>query len=279
MRIFRKNILLFALLLIIGAGAAVAAQETYIYDDGRLLDGTQAAKLQEHAMRIQEEWELNILLFTTDDAHGKTARELADDFYDECFPESSEEDGICYLIDMDHREIYVSTSGIAIRYLTDERIDRILDAAYEEAADGNYYETFVTFLEETEKYLSMGIPKDQYNYDTETGERDYYADSYAEHKQITKGEFLFALIAALAAAGIIVGVIVGRYQLRFEDFHYNAYTDSEVHLTLNSDRLTNTFVTHRRIPRNDGNSGGGGSGSSVHTSSSGRSHGGGGRSF
>ena len=40
-------------------------------------------------------------------------------------------DGLALLIDMDNREITVSTSGIAIRYLTDERIENILDAGYD----------------------------------------------------------------------------------------------------------------------------------------------------
>ena len=92
-----------------------------------------------------------------------------------------------------------------------------------------------------------------------------------------------AFAAALIPAAITVGAIKAKYQLKFEDFHYDAYTDSDVQLSVKSDRLVNKFVTHRRIPKNSGSSGGssggGGSRSSVHTSSSGRSHGGGGRKF
>ena len=52
-------------------------------------------------------------------------------------------------------------------------------------------------------------------------------------------------------------------------------------LSVNSDRLVNSFVTTRIRPRPKNNSGGPSSsgGSHVHTSSSGRTHGGGGRSF
>lgn len=282
MKRFRYVFVLFLAFAMLFPVASVNAQTSYVYDEADLLTEIEETELQNLAQSMQEQWNMNFLVVTTSDAEGKSAREYADDFYDVCFPEDDQEDGVCYLIDMDHREIYLSTCGIAIRYLTDQRIERVLDAAYEKIAEGDYYGTFTAFFEETEKYLSMGIPQDQYNYDTETGERDYYKDSYEDYerpKELTGGEFLFALIAALAAAGITVGVIVGKYQLRFEDFHYDAYTDSRVELTMRSDRLTNTFVTHRKIPRNDGNSGGGGSRSSVHTSSSGRSHGGGGRSF
>lgn len=262
-------------LLVLLLGMNVLAQEQYVYDDAKLLSDAEEMELHGCAMLLGDDYGMKVLAVTTDDAQGKSAGQYADDFYDKCFPDAEDEDGVLFLIDMDNREIYVSTSGTAIRYLTDERIERILDEAYPYAADGDYYEAFLALLKETRSFFEKGIPKGQYIYDTETGEKEFYADQ----KRITTGEFLFALIAALAAAGITAGVIVGKYQLRFEDFHYDAYTDSEVELSVNSDRLVNTFVTHRHIPRNE-NSGSSGTGrSSVHTSSAGRSHGGGGRKF
>ena len=100
---------------------------------------------------------------------------------------------------------------------------------------------------------------------------------------ITLGEVIFAFAVALIPAIVTVLGIKAKYQLKFEDFRYDAYTDSAVRLSVKSDHLVNKFVTHRRIPRDSdrssSGSSGGGSRSSVHTSSSGRSHGGGGRSF
>lgn len=257
----------------------VSAETVYVYDHADLLTIEEEEELQSYAEVMNDIWKMNFLVITTDDAEGKSSMEYADDFYDAQFPEESEIDGVAYLIDMDHREIYLSTSGLAIRYLTDERIDIILDAAFECVADGDYYGTFKAFFDESEKFFYEGIPEDQYNYDVNTGEVDYYQ----EPMKLTFGEFLFAFAAALIPAVLTVGVIKAKYQLKFEDFHYNAYTDSEVQLSVKSDRLVNKFITHRRIPQNDHSSGGsrvgGGSRSSVHTSSSGRSHGGGGRSF
>lgn len=257
----------------------VSAEEIHVYDHADLLSVQEEEYLENLAAEHAEQWNMNFLMVTTDDTDGKSAMEYADDFYDAQFPDDSEEDGILYLIDMDNREIYLSTSGLAIRYLTDDRVDDILDEAFGYVADGDYYGTFVTFMEETERYLIDGIPEDQYNYDVNTGEIDYYQ----EPMRITFGEFLFAFAVALIPAAITVGAIKAKYQLKFEDFHYDAYTDSDVQLSVKSDRLVNKFVTHRRIPKNNGSSGGssggGGSRSSVHTSSSGRSHGGGGRKF
>ena len=279
MKRFRILIMTFCLCCGLISVMNVSAEEIHVYDHADLLSVQEEEYLENLAAERAEQWDMNFLVVTTDDAEGKSAMEYADDFYDAQFPEDSEEDGILYLIDMDNREIYLSTSGLAIRYLTDDRVDYILDEAFGYVADGDYYGTFVTFMEETERYLIDGFPEDQYNYDVNTGEIDYYQ----EPMRITFGEFLFAFAAALIPAAITVGAIKAKYQLKFEDFHYDAYTDSDVQLSVKSVRLVNKYVTHRRIPKNNGSSGGssggGGSRSSVHTSSSGRSHGGGGRKF
>lgn len=283
MKSFKGLMITLCLCGILFAAMNVSAESDYVYDQADLLTTEEEASLQEYAENFAKNWNMNFLVVTTDNAEGKNSMEYADDFYDERFPEESEEDGMIYLIDMDNREIYLSTCGMAVRYLTDSRIDSILDEAFNYVADGDYYGTFVAFFDETDYYLNQGIPSDQYNYDTDTGETDYYYDSYEEPMRITLMEAVIALVAALAAAGGTIGFITAKYQLKFEDFHYDAYTDSDVQLSVKSDHLVNKFVTHRRIPKNNGSSGGsrsgGGSRSSTHRSSSGRSHGGGGRRF
>lgn len=274
------KVLFTALCLCVGLSMTmhVSAEEIYVYDHADLLTVQEEEKLQNYADVMKDAWEMNFLIITTDDAEGKTSMEYADDFYDACFPEESEEDGMAYLIDMDNREIYLSTSGIAIRYLTDDRIEHVLDLAFEYVAEGDYYGTFEVFFNESENYLYEGIPEEQYNYDTETGEIDYYE----EPMKLTFGEVLFAFAVALIPALVTVLIIKAKYQLKFEDFHYDANTASKVNLSVKQDRLVNSFVTHRRIPKNtesSGGSSGGGSRSSTHSSSSGRSHGGGGRKF
>ena len=257
-------------------GLTVFAQSNYVYDQANLLTAQEEEELQKQTEMMQEVWGMNFILVTTDDAEGKSSREYADDFYDALYPE---EDGILYLIDMDNREIYMSTTGLAIRYMTDARIDSVLDSAFLYVADGDYKGTFKAFLDESEYYLGQGIPENQYNYDVETGE----IDAYEEPMRSTFGEFLFALVVALIPAFLTMGIIKAKYQLKFEDFHYDPTANSEITLSVKSDRLINKIVTHRRIPKDSDSSGrssgGGGGGSSVHHSSSGGSHGGGGRSF
>lgn len=275
----KKIIFLFmAICLIVPAfGVSAAEQYGYVHDRADLLIPEEEEHFERMAIEFRDTYDMDFVVVTTDDAEGKSAMEYADDFYDLRYDTSAERGGVLYLIDMDNREIYVSTCGRAIRYLTDERIEEMLDAAYEKIEDGDYAGVFDAFFAETNTYMNMGIPSGQYNYDTETGERDYYR----EPKRITMFEFLLGIMAGAAAAIGTCGFIAGKYKLKFEDFHYDAYTDSEVRFDVKEDRLVNTFVTHRHIPRNTNStgSGGGGSISSTHHSSGGVSHGGGGRHF
>lgn len=70
---------------------------------------------------------------------------------------------------MDNRELYISTTGQMIRYMTDSRIEDVLDDVYGYASDADYYGAASAFLADTETCYANGISKDQYNYDTETG--------------------------------------------------------------------------------------------------------------
>ena len=107
------------------SGAALAAEAD---DAAGLLTADEISDLNDEIASFMEESGWNVYAVTTDDAQGKSATAYADDFFDEHSPE--QEDGVALLIDMDNREITISTCGIAIRYLTDSRIDNILDAAY-----------------------------------------------------------------------------------------------------------------------------------------------------
>lgn len=280
----RIKIILMMLCLCGGffAGLDASAETKYVYDQADLLTDEEEQEFQSYAESMKDIWKMNFMVVTTDNAEGKSSMEYADDFYDSHFPEGSEVDGMLYLLDMDNREIYLSTSGLAIRYLTDDRIESVLDEAFEYVADGDYYGTFQAFFDASEKFLNKGIPKDQHNYDVETGEIDYYDDleEFSSPMRIDIYEFVFAFFAALIPAVITVLIVKATYRLKkYKDIEYNAYTDADVSLSVKSDRLINSIVTHRRIPKDNNSGGSGGSRSSVHTSSSGRSHGGGGRSF
>lgn len=195
---------------------------------------------------------------TTADTGGKTAREYADDYVDQ---NAFEEDGVCFLIDMDNREIYLCTTGEAIRYLTDNRIEEVLDQGYPYVSSGDYGNCFTAMIESTQEMYGRGIYADQYNRE--------------EHVPGLKGpEILLAFAAALAASGILVLLVVRKYRVSINTYRYDFHSNSQVDLRVREDRFINQFVTRRTIPKANS-----GHGSSTHSSAGGGTHGGGGRSF
>ena len=93
------------------ADAAQDAADGYVYDEAGLLTADEIADLNDEIASFMEESGWNVYAVTTDDAQGKSATAYADDFFDEHSPDK--EDGVALLIDMDNREITISTCGIA----------------------------------------------------------------------------------------------------------------------------------------------------------------------
>lgn len=262
-------ILLFGGLIPVERVRAAGGQERNVYDGAAIFTESEAGALEERIAAFEEVSGWNVYAVTTLDAMGKTARDYADDFFDEHSPE--QEDGVALLIDMDNREITISTSGIAIRYLTDARIDSILDAAYVDVANGNYGACMMTLLSGVEQYYEVGILGGQYNYDTQTGRRSVY-------RSIEPFEMWIAAGISIACGVIFYLFVVGKYRLRFGAYQYEYRENSRVDLRVKEDRFVNQTLAQRRIPKQTGNGGGSGR-SSTHSSSSGHSHGGGSRKF
>lgn len=272
--------LLLSVLLLgpVFADTAYAAEESWVYDQAGLFSEEESALIDEEIQSLRSETDMDYLVVTTDDAEGKSARDYADDFYEASGAGThGNYSGMLYLIDMDNREIYISAEGDMMRYLTDDRVDSILDNAFNEVADGNYADSALSVLKDTGSYIAQGIPEDQYNYSSETGE----IDPYSQEKGFPVLALVFGAVAGLVAAIATFLGVKGKYQLTFETYHYPLSEKSSMRLSVSEDRLVNQFVTHRRIPKNPPSSGGRSSGArtTTHRSSSGRTHSGGGRKF
>ena len=241
-----------------------------VVDAAGLLSEEDIAEVTQNLSALAENTGWSVFAITTDDAHGMSAREYADDFVDTY---AFEQDGVCFLIDMDNRELYISTTGMGIRYLTDDRIDSMLDNAIGYCADEEYRSCFNQLIRDAQRYYDYGIPQGQYNVD-EDGNRDYYEPEPA----LLKEEIFAAVVGALVVFGIFFGVVIGKYRFNMDKYRYDYRGKSRVILTRKEANLYDTRVVSRHIDTSSG-SGGGGHSSSTHHSSGGGTHGGGGRSF
>lgn len=257
----------------VGENDVPGVAESYVYDYAGLLSSDEILALEMQITDMREKTDWDIFAVTTYDAEGKSAEAYADDFYDERTAEDS--DGILALVDMDNREIYISTCGDAIRYLTDERMERVLDEGFYYVSDEEYASCLSAMLSTAEYFYDAGIQQDQYNYDVETG-------AVSEYRTLTWMEVVPVLFLAVGVGVAIYVIVVKSYSMKGGRYDYPYMKYGKIDIISQEDRFIRQYVTHQRIQTNSGSGGSsrGSSGrSSTHRSSSGRSHGGGGRRF
>lgn len=279
-----RIILLLALVVCIAVNAAhvVYGAGQRVFDEASLFTDAGRENMEERIQTLRKQMSMDVVIVTTTDSGGKSSTEYADDYYDYGgFGNGEKASGVLFLIDMDNREIYISTTGTMSRFLTDERIESMLDREYDYIAAEEYGAAAQVFLDDVENYYKKGIPGGQYNYDSETGE-------ISEYHSIKVYEGLLALaVAGICAGGACYGVLqeYAMKKERRQSVNYlKAYrSDCNFALTVQNDAFLDKSVSRTVIARTGG--GGSSSGrsssgrSTTHRSSSGRSHGGGGRKF
>ena len=270
----KSSIVWTTLILLMTAVMALtsrAASSQRVYDDAGLFTKAEKELLEQSITELTGEMNMDFVVLTATDKEGKTQAEYADDFYDENdFGTGEDRSGLLFMIDMESRDCYISTSGDMIDYLTDARIAQILqydDRLWELLSAGNYAGAVRRVMNEVQEYYVEGpetVPEKRYN----------------------------PLMAAVAA---VIGALAGlgksrsiRSEYGMKNEKRQAMQSTKAYMATtnfafnqSADDLLNTIVTRIPLPApvkvSSGGSGGSSySGSSTHTSSSGRTHGGGG---
>ena len=212
--------------------------------------------------KFRENYNIDAVIVTANDLQGKNTMEYADDYYDyNGYGLGGNKSGILLLIDMNDRKIWISTSGDAIEYFTDNRIDSIISDISKYLSNEEYFDACNIFLTDIQYYIDSGIPEGQYTYSEEEN---------------TLKIVLIALAVAVVVAGLTCIIIVNSYKNSKSVSSVNYVDNNSIVFTKRRDTFVNTFTTKTKIERNNSS---GGSGSSTHRSSSGNTHGGGGGSF
>ncbi|EPH99050.1 hypothetical protein D920_01418 [Enterococcus faecalis 13-SD-W-01] len=255
-------------LLLILFSLPTSAQAATVDDQAQLFTAEQIQELEQQAAPLNEKIKGNVFIVTTA-TNTEEPRDFADDYLRQQI--GNDQNGSVLLLDMNQREIYISTSGNMIDYLTDSRIDSILDDVYNQMSNQNYFEAAKAYLTKAQEYVEDGVPGGHYRVDEETGKITRY-------KTLTVFEIIIALGLAAGLSIAFYFITISKYQLKFKTYTYPFREKASLKLTDKTDRLTNSFVTTRRIPKSPPPGSGGGGGSTTH-SSGGGTFGGGGRSF
>ena len=207
---------------------------------------------------------------TISENNKNSAQSYADDFYDyNDFGIGSSNNGVLFLVDMDTREIYISTTGQAIDYYSDYRINSCLDNIYLEFSNGNYYEGVLGTINTLENYFELGLPSN----------KDSNYEILKDGEVVRKFPYFLVFGVPLIITVIVIAIMVSKNKLVRKATSSREYlVKDSVRIKTLHDRLVSTHTMVTPIYQSS-SSGGSGGGSSTHSGSSGRSHGGGGHRF
>ena len=192
--------------------------------------------------------DIEVGVVTVDSNEGKTPEAFADDFYDyNGYGYGENDDGFIVVFNTGegdgNRNLWISTHGKGIDLLTDMEIDVIIEMMITPIKDGDFAGAFNTFVEESESAIDESIS-------------------------------LLAIPIAIAIgfglAFLIVKIQASKLKTVVQKADAADYVGNVV-LTYQNDQFMFRNVTSSPKVKSDS--------SSTHTSSSGRTHGGGGRSF
>ena len=289
--------LLICTFLVMGSMAVWADQtgavsgQPRVFDQAGLFSETEIIQLEEKIAQCRKSTKMDVVIVSVYADGERSAEEYADDYYDYGgFGVGKKASGVLLLYYMDGPgqpggECYISTAGTMINMLTDERIESILDDVYGDLGKRDFAGATEHFLEDVKVYVKEGVESGQYTYDRDTGE-------IVRYHSIRLYEVAIAMVIAGILAGSVCLDIKKRYAMKQSSREVSnslqAYrADCAFCFSVAGDKMVNKYVRSVPIPRNtsSGSGGRGHSGSSsagrstIHTSSSGSSHGGGGRRF
>lgn len=255
--------LLLSVSCVMTAFAASDAQR--VYDFAGLFSAEDTIVLEKELAKTSDTIGMDVAVLTSEDKNGASMAEYADDFYDASgLGTGDDRSGLVLFIDMEDRTVYISTTGKAITYYTDERLYNMTDGddvLYGFLADGDYRSA-------VERCLSKMV---------------YYYNEGIDPKRITPFEVFIAVVVPGLIAFIVVNNIRNEYMMKkekkqSENFKLAYRSTAAFAYAGMGDELVNRSVTRRIRPVVTSSGGGHSSGgrSTIHMGGSGSFHGGGG---
>lgn len=244
-----------------------------VYDFAELLTDAEEETLRSLISVFIKNYDMDMAIVTINDNNKATSEKYADDFYDyNDFGVGSTYDGLLFLIDMDKRKMWISTTGEAIIMYDDARIDKILDYTYEKISNNDYYGTAEEFVDRASYFASLGTPSSNSNYKVDSN-GNYVRKSSSDP---------FPIIPIIIVSGIVTVIFIvvasAKHKTIAKATKASQYlVKDSFNLNDKNDSFLTTHTSKRYSPQSS--SSGGGGGSSTHSGSSGVSHGGGGRNF
>ncbi len=270
---------LLATVLFVSFSAYAFAYESDVKDYANLFSEDELFQIVSEASFYTASSDISLAVLTINDAQGLSSEEYANDYIDNLIDNEGWNDScMLFLIDMDNRNVWVSTTGRAEDIYYD--VDPIIDGGYDYLADGEYAQCILGMIDvaDNESYFfdSEGeIVEEHYIYFPEdTLEHEY---DYEVQRTVGITDVLICIIVGLGIGGISVLVVKSRYKNFGKGDEFDT-DDVLLNLTGTNDTVISRNVVTTKIPKNNNHHRSGGTGG-ARPSGGVRSHGGGGRSF
>ncbi len=249
-------ILLSAALLLVLA-MPVSAATAYVYDEADVIPDAEEASINATLAALREKHGMDFVVWTTNayDGNDRETEASADDFYDYG---GFSPDGILMAIFLGENDRYVhlSTAGSAIRAFSNARIDDVLDACMASLRTADYAAACYDFASAADRVLDRSV---------EWGGESLGMDW-------TSILFIAAIVGLIVTIIVISAMKRKMKTVRFQTGANCYEKKGSFAVTRSRDLFLYQHTTRVPKPKDNG-------GSSTHRSSSGVSHGGGGRHF
>lgn len=245
---------LVLMVLVIPVSATKDLAADLVVDYGGLLTASEEAELDAQLQDVCREYDMYVVILTTDSLEGKTPRRYADDFYDY---NGYGDDGVLLLVSTEDNDWYISTCGYGITAFTDAGIDYIGEQLKDDLHDGEYMDAFEEFVRQCDDFLrqaATGEPYDNGNMPKE------------DFALITN--LIFALVVGLVVSLIVVFCLKRQLKsVKRQSTAANYVRPGSLQLTNSGEIFLYHTVSRTEKPKQN-------NGSGVHRSASGRMHGG-----
>ncbi len=245
---------LFVLVLGILPASADNAHPARVVDECGVLDATLLQSLNDKMDEISNRHQVDVALLITANPGEKSYEAFADDYFDyNGYGIGENFDGIMlvYFVeggDNGNGYVHITTCGMGIDAITDANEDAIFDRIASDIVSGNYEYAFTEYADMCDEYIT----------------------------DLTTFDAGFNLVIALAVGFIVAFIATGSMKSKLKSVaakkEANSYLKpGSLMITDSRDMFLYRQVTYTKKEQNNS--------SDTHTSSSGRTHGGGGRSL
>lgn len=259
-------IFVFVLCICFAMPAFAAGTADYVVDGADLLTDREEDALSAKLEEMSQRQKMDVVVVTTDGLDGKSAREYANDYYENNgYGYGENRDGILLLVNIADRDWWISTCGYGITVFTDAGIDYISEKFLPDLSDGNYEEAFNIYADWCDKFIDQAKSNEPYDINNLPQE---------PHEPLSFVWVPISIAVGFVIALISVGIMKGKLRtIRREPAADSYIRNGSMNITESRDLYLYSRLDRTARPKENK------SGSSTHKSSSGTTHGGGGGKF